>query len=185
MTDDVGARVLGGAAAEFRKLRSLAERAVAQVGDEAMLFRALPPSSNSVAILVKHMGGNLRSRWTDFLAADGEKPWRERDREFVIEPADTWASLRERWDLGWDALLATLASLGPADLARTVRIRGEAHTVLDAIDRALTHAAYHTGQIVLLSRLAAGESWTWLSVPPGATEDFNREMFAKHRSPPA
>lgn len=163
--DDLGRAYLRGVIREFEKQRALAEGAFTQVRDPRALFTAPAGSANSIAVVVKHLGGNLRSRWTDFLDSDGEKPWRNRDGEFTLTAADTWESLRAGWDAGWQTLLASLASLEPADLQRTVRIRGEEHRVLEAIQRALTHAGYHTGQIVLLARLAAGEAWTWLSVP--------------------
>jgi hypothetical protein len=159
------------ASREFRSLKRLVEKALAQVSD-ANFFQALDPESNSVAILVKHLGGNLRSRWTDFLTSDGEKPDRRRDSEFEREPADTRASLLDRWEAGWRALFATLDALRPEDLAREVVIRGEPHSVLRAINRALTHCAVHAGQIVLLSKHLAGPEWQTLSIARGKSEDF-------------
>jgi uncharacterized damage-inducible protein DinB len=156
---------------QFRKLRDLAEKALAQV-DEADWFRTLDPESNSIALVLKHLSGNMRSRWTDFLATDGEKPDRNRDSEFEKEGRDTAASLRARWDEGWRLLFAALEPLGPADLARTVTVRGEPHTVLQAIHRQMTHYAYHVGQVVLLARHFAGPRWNSLSIPKGRSKDF-------------
>jgi hypothetical protein len=158
----------------FRGIKRLAEKAMAQVSDQDF-FAALDPGSNSVAVLVKHVGGSLRSRWTDFLTSDGEKPDRRRDSEFEREPSDTRASLLDRWEEGWRALFATLEALGPDDLSREVFIRGEPYSVMGAINRQLTHCAAHTGQIVLLSKHMAGSSWQTLSIARGKSEDFNRQ----------
>jgi uncharacterized damage-inducible protein DinB len=149
---------------EFYSFRQLAEKAVAQVSDEEY-FRQLDDESNSIAVIVKHLAGNLRSRWTDFLTTDGEKPDRDRDGEFVIESADTRASLEARWQEGWKAAIAALQSLSDEDLKREVRIRAEPHTVLRAINRNLNHLAYHTGQIALLAKHMAGQRWQTLSIP--------------------
>jgi hypothetical protein len=167
--------VLEDARREFRSLRRLAERALDQVS-ERDFFATLDPEANSVAVLVKHLGGNLRSRWTDFLASDGEKPDRRRDAEFEIVPADTRASLMDRWEAGWQALSDTLESLSAADLEREVTIRGEPHTVVKAIHRALAHAGVHIGQIVLLAKHWAGSGWKTLSIPRGQSEEFTRRL---------
>jgi len=156
---------------EFHGLKRLVEKALAQVSD-ANFFQALDPDSNSVAVLVKHLGGNLRSRWTDFLTSDGEKPDRRRDSEFEREPSDTRAGLLDRWEAGWRALFATLEALRPEDLTREVFIRGEPHSVMRAINRALTHCAVHAGQIVLLCKHLAGPAWQTLSIARGKSEDF-------------
>lgn len=163
---------------QFRKMKELAEKALAQVSDEAF-FAQLDPESNSIALIVKHVAGNARSRWTDFLAADGEKPDRGRDSEFIVEPGDTRASLLERWEAAWQALFDALAPLTAADLERTVLIRGEAHTVMQAINRQMAHYAYHLGQIVYLARHYAGSRWQTLSIPRGKSEEFNRTTGAK------
>ena len=160
---------------EFRSLHRLAERALDQV-EEADFFATLDPGSNSLAVLVKHVGGNLRSRWTDFLETDGEKPDRHRDTEFEIGPADTRGSLRERWDAGWQDLFGTLESLSPSDLEKVVTIRGEPHSVVKAIHRALAHAAVHVGQIVFLAKHWSGGAWKTLSIPRGKSEEFNRRL---------
>ncbi len=158
---------------EYRRLKDLAERALAQISEDD-LFHVTDPVSNSVAVVIKHMAGNMRSRWRDFLTSDGEKPDRHRDREFVLDEDDTAAALRASWDQGWELVLAALDSLDPEDLMRSVTIRGEAHTVLQAIQRQHSHYAYHVGQIVHLARSRAGENWTSLTIPRGKSEEFNR-----------
>jgi hypothetical protein len=167
-----GKHFRGNVLVEFRRLKELAEKAIAQVTDEE-LFRLDRPDENSIAIVVKHVAGNLRSRWTDFLTSDGEKPDRNRDAEFVIAQGDARAALMERWEAGWETLFAAIRPLTDADLAAKVRIRGEEHTVVQAIHRQLTHYAYHVGQIVLLARHWAGPRWQTLSVPRGGSSAFN------------
>jgi len=158
---------------EFRRLESLAGKALAQLTDEQ--FFAVPAvGDNSVAVIVKHMGGNLVSRWIDFLSSDGEKPGRDREREFRIEPADTRASLMATWAEGWSALFFALGPLGDADLSRLVSIRGEPLTVMQAINRQLTHYAYHVGQIVYLAKHHCGLAWQSLSIPLGGSAQFNQ-----------
>jgi Protein of unknown function (DUF1572) len=164
----------------FRQSKGLADRAMAQVSDE-QLFLSLGEEENSIAIVVKHMAGNLRSRWTDFLTTDGEKPYRNRDSEFE-EPAATRAALLEDWERGWAALFGTLDELTDADLGRTVRIRGEAHSVMQAINRAYGHCAYHVGQIVLLAKHYAGGSWQALTIPKKKSAEFNRRVAAGEAS---
>jgi Protein of unknown function (DUF1572) len=171
----VESHFLEDAARQLRKYQALAEDALAQVGGED-LFRAPDAESNSIAIVVKHVSGNMHSRWRDFLTSDGEKPDRRRDSEFEIEPADTRASILDRWERGWKLLFETLAALSPADLLRTVTVRGEAHTVMQAINRQLTHYAYHVGQIVYLARLFAGPRWRSLSIPKGKSKQFDVSM---------
>ncbi len=153
----------------FRKHKQMAEQAFGQLGDEEF-FRQPGEGSNSVAIIVKHLAGNLKSRWTDFLTTDGDKPWRDRDGEFVLGPEDSRARLLAAWEEGWDALFRTLNGLGEEDLLRRVTIRGEGHTVLQALDRALTHAAYHTGQILYVARLVRQGGWQWITIPPGQSQ---------------
>jgi hypothetical protein len=164
----------------FRFSKSLAERAMAQVTDE-QLFVTLDPEANSIAIIVKHMAGNMRSRWTDFLTTDGEKPDRNRDREFIDPPA-TRAELLAVWEDGWNCLFAAIEPLTDADLARTVTIRGESHSVLQAINRQLGHLSYHVGQIVLLAKHFAGDHWQSLSVPRNRSAEFNRKVAAGEAS---
>jgi uncharacterized protein DUF1572 len=160
---------------ELRKLKTQAERALAQVED-AQLFAALDAEANSLAVLMKHMAGNMRSRWTDFLTTDGEKLDRKRDTEFEIPPGTTRAEIFRLWEEGWAILLASVDILTPEDLGRTVTIRAEPHTVPQALHRALIHYAYHTGQIVLLAKHHAGEGWKTLSVPRGKSEELNRKL---------
>jgi hypothetical protein len=160
-------------AREFLRTRALAEKAMAQMSDHAY-FAAPDPGTNPVAVIVKHMAGNMRSRWTDFLTTDGEKPDRDRDSEFVLTGEDTRASLTARWEAGWSLLAAALDGLADEDLDRPVAIRGESHTVYQAIHRQLTHYAYHVGQIVLLARHSAGEDWKSLSVPKAGSAAFNQ-----------
>jgi len=170
--DDLGRQYLDDAIRELRKYKAFAERAAAQVEDEAW-FRTRDPEGNSIALVMKHMTGNMRSRWTDFLTTDGEKPDRNRDSEFETEDSDTAASIRERWEDGWARVFAALEALEPDDLGRTVTIRGERHTVLQAINRQLTHYASHVGQIVFLAKHLAGERWQTLSIPRGKSREFD------------
>jgi len=162
---------------ELRSLKRAAERAMAQISDE-QFFAALDAETNSIAVLVKHMSGNMRSRWTDFLTTDGEKPWRDRDAEFRIDPGDTRAALAERWEQGWRILLGSLESLGPADLERTVTIRAEPYTVVGATQRSLSHYSDHIGQIILLAKHFAGTDWKTLSIPRGKSQEHNSEFVA-------
>ena len=162
---------------EFRRLKGLAEGALSQMADDHF-FTTLDPESNSLAAIIKHVAGNLRSRWTDFLTSDGEKPDRRRDTEFVIEPGDTRAALMERWESGWQVLLQAIEPLSPKDLGRTVKIRGEPHTVLKAIQRQVSHYAYHVGQIVFLAKHFAGPRWRTLSIPKGKSDEINAAMRA-------
>lgn len=159
---------------EYRRLKILGERALDQTTDAAF-FAALTPEDNSIAILVRHLSGNMHSRWRDFLTSDGEKPDRDRDSEFVIVGADTRESLMKRWESGWRLLFDAIEPLAPPDLERTVTIRGESLTVLQATLRQLTHYASHIGQIVLLAKHHAGSSWKTLSVPRGQSEQYNRD----------
>lgn len=153
------------AIALFRKHREMAEKALRQIDDE-MFFRRPGAHVNNLAIIVKHLAGNLRSRWTHFLTTDGEKPDRNRNGEFVLGPADTRAALMASWDRGWQILFQALGSLTANDLTRLVAIRGEPHTVVQALNRAMTHAAYHVGQITYLCRMMKPDGWQWITVPP-------------------
>lgn len=164
----------------FRQFKQLGERAMAQVSDE-QLFAVLDEEANSIAIIVKHMTGNMRSRWTDFLTSDGEKPTRNRDSEFVDPPATREALLRD-WEQGWAFLFAALEPLTDADLARTVTIRGEAHSVMQAINRQLAHYPMHVGQIILLAKHYAGAGWQTLSVARNRSAEFNRKVAAGEAS---
>jgi len=164
----------------FRFSKSLAERAMAQVSDE-QLYETLDAEANSIAIVVKHMAGNMRSRWTDFLISDGEKPNRDRDSEFV-DPSATRAELLAVWEDGWKRLFAAIEPLTDADLTRTVTIRGEGHSAMQAINRQLGHLSYHVGQIVLLAKHFASDHWQSLSVPRNQSAEFNRRVIAGEAS---
>ncbi len=157
---------------EFQKLRDLAEAALAQCTDEEFL-RAASTGDNSLALLVKHVAGNQRSRWTRFLDRDGEKPDRDRDSEFELREGDDRSTLMARWAEGWDLLLGTLDRLSETDFDREVRIRGEAHSVAEAIHRQLTHYAYHVGQIVFLAKGWRKDAWQSLSIAKGKSQAFN------------
>jgi len=156
---------------QFRKLKALADGAVAQVREED-LFVTLDPESNSIALVMKHLSGNMRSRWTDFFTTDGEKPDRNRDGEFEAKDEDSSVALRLRWEAGWDLLFGVLAGLRDGDLERTVTVRGEPHTVVQAMHRQVSHYAYHVGQIVLLAKHLAGPRWKSLSIPRGRSKEF-------------
>ena len=168
------------ALAVFRQYKKLAERAMEQVTDED-LFRTLDHEANSIAIIVKHMTGNMRSRWTDFLTTDGEKPDRNRDSEFVDPPA-TRAALLAEWENGWARVFGALEPLTDADLGRKVMIRGEAHSVMQAVNRQLAHYPQHVGQIVLLAKHFACDHWQSLSVPRNRSAEFNRKVSAGEAS---
>ena len=161
----------------FEGNKRLADRAVEQVPDDK-LHIALDANTNSIAVIMKHVAGNLLSRWTDFLATDGEKPWRNRDDEFV-DSFGSRAELLDFWERGWACLLQTLASLKPDDLARTVTIRGEPHSVPLALERSLGHTCYHVGQIVQVARIHAGEKWNTLTIARGASEQFNQANWGQ------
>jgi hypothetical protein len=162
---------LADALLQFRKYKAMAEGALAQVGD-GDYFRTLDTESNSIALIVKHLANNMRSRWTDFLTTDGEKPDRNRDTEFERDAADTRESLRARWEEGWALTFAAIEPLREADLLAEVPIRGQAHTVMQAVHRQLTHYAYHVGQIVFLAKHFAGDRWKSLSIPKGRSKEF-------------
>ena len=179
----LGEHMLGDAIARFRELKGLGDRAMAQVDDTAF-FATSDPEANSIALVVKHVAGNLRSRWRNFLHEDGEKPDRDRDAEFERGPADTRAALLAAWEEGWAILFAELGALGGDDLLRTVTIRHEPHTVVQCIHRQLTHYGYHVGQIVLLARQARGPAWTALSIPRRQSGEFNATMQERHRGRP-
>ena len=156
----------------FRGYKKLAEGAIEQVADEDF-FRALDEEANSIAVIIKHMVGNMLSRWTDFLTTDGEKPDRNRDMEFVLTPEATRAELLARWERGWECVFAAVESLQPEDLMRTVLIRGEEYTVVKAINRQMTHYGYHIGQIVFLAKHFKSQEWKSLSIPRNRSAEFN------------
>lgn len=161
--------------ASFRAYKKLAEKALAQLKDEEY-FVTLDAESNSIAVIMKHMAGNMISRWTDFLTTDGEKPDRNRDLEFVIVPEATKESLLAYWEKGWACLFEALEPLQPEELGRRVFIRGEEHTVVQAINRQMTHYAYHIGQIVFLAKHYRSNEWKSLSVPKNRSAGFNEYL---------
>jgi uncharacterized damage-inducible protein DinB len=164
----------------FRQLKKQGERAIAQVSDE-QLFQELHDGSNSIAIIVKHMVGNMRSRWVDFLTTDGEKPNRNRDSEFEDPPA-TREELLKLWEEGWGHVFAALEPLKDEDLGRTVTIRTEAHSVMQAVNRQIAHYAMHTGQIIMLAKHFAHDQWQSLSIPRNRSAEFNRKVTAGESS---
>ena len=166
--------------AVFRYYKNLAERAMAQVTDE-QLVAVLDSEMNSISQIVKHMAGNMRSRWTDFLTSDGEKPDRNRDSEFVDPPA-TRAAVLALWEEGWGYVFSALEPLSESDLQRTVTIRGEAHSVMQAINRQVAHYSYHCGQIVVVAKHFKNTEWQSLSVPRGQSAGFNRRVLAGEAS---
>jgi hypothetical protein len=172
---DIGAEFVTAAINAFEANKKLADRAVAQVDDER-LHIALDANTNSIAVIMKHVAGNLRSRWTDFLTSDGEKPGRNRDDEFV-DAFKSRAEILECWERGFAVLFGTLRSLTAEDLAKTVMIRGEAHSVPLALERSLGHTCYHIGQIVHVARIQVGEKWNTLTIPRGQSEQFNQKVW--------
>jgi hypothetical protein len=160
----------------FRQYKKLAERAIEQVKDEE-LFAEIDRENNSIAIIVKHMAGNMRSRFRDFLTTDGEKPDRNRDSEF-IDPPKTREALMKIWEAGWSEVFDAIEALSEADLPRTVTIRGEAHSVMQAIHRQIAHYSYHCGQIVLLAKHFRGDSWKPLTIPRGKSAEFLQRVMA-------
>jgi hypothetical protein len=161
----------------FQSYKTMGENTFAQLSDKD-LFWQYNAESNSIAIIVQHMAGNMLSRWTDFLTTDGEKLWRTRDSEFETKIA-TREELLRQWNAGWDCLLNTLNSLTDDDLHKTVLIRNEPHGVIDAINRQLSHYPYHVGQIVFIGKMLSGEKWQSLSIAKGQSETFNAQMFNK------
>lgn len=172
MDDAVGQNYLDDALANFRDYKRLAEKAFAQLGEKEF-FVNLDEEGNSVAIIIKHITGNMFSRWTDFLSTDGEKPDRNRDMEFVLGPETTKDELISQWESGWAKVFEAIEPLQPADLARQVFIRGKAHTVVEAITRQLTHYASHIGQIIFLAKHLRSTEWQTLSIPRNRSADFN------------
>lgn len=170
---DAATHYLEEARRQLRGHKRMGEGAMAQLRDEDF-FVTLDPEANSVAILVKHLAGNMRSRFTDFLISDGEKPNRFRDREFEISPATTRGEVMSWWEEGWTCVFSAIDPLNPEDVMRTVTIRGEPHTVLQAINRQIAHYAQHIGQIVFLAKHLRSSNWKTLSIPRGKSEEFNQ-----------
>jgi hypothetical protein len=165
----------------LRRYKTLAERALEQVSDD-QFFTVLDDETNSLAVIVQHIAGNLRSRWTDFLTTDGEKPDRDRDREFE-NVATSRADLLARWQEGWDCLFTALESLSEADLTRSVTIRTEPHSVMQAINRTLIHYSYHCGQIVFLAKHLQHRDWKSLSIPRGGSTQYNQRVASSKTTP--
>ena len=163
---------------QFRGCKRLAEGAMTQLKDEELLL-ALDTESNSIAVIVKHLAGNMRSRFTDFLTSDGEKPDRRRDQEFEMGSELTRAEILRTWENGWVHVFSALEALKPEDVMRTVTIRGEPHSVLQALNRQVAHYSYHVGQIVFLAKHFRSNEWRSLSVPRGKSEEFNAQMATK------
>jgi hypothetical protein len=180
------ARYLDEAFRAFRGYRRMAEGAMSQLSD--LEFFHLPdPESNSIALIVKHIAGNLRSRWTEFLTSDGEKPDRDRDQEFILTSTDTREELMRRWEKSWETVFNSIQALKPEDITRTVYIRREPHTVLQATNRSMLHTSYHVGQILYLGKHLRGTQWKTLSIPKGMSAQVNaqrpedRKAISPHR----
>lgn len=178
MTPDVRAAYLEEMLRGMRGHKRLAEGAFDQLRDHEF-FEQLDDEANSVAILIKHISGNLRSRFRDFLTSDGEKPDRHRDQEFIVDPPPSREELMRWWEEGWKYCLDAIAALRTEDVGRTVTIRQQPHTVVQALNRSFGHMAYHVGQIVLLAKHIRGREWKSLSVPRGKSEEFNAEMTSR------
>ena len=172
MNTQLGQHYLDDALYTFGYYKQLAERAFAQIGDEDF-FRTIDDESNSIAVNLKHLAGNMFSRWTDFLTTDGEKPERNRDMEFVMAPETTRQEMIDYWERGWQCTFQAIEPLTPDDLMRTVKIRGQAHTVVQAINRQLAHYAYHVGQIVYLAKHFKSNDWQSLSIPKNKSVEIS------------
>ena len=178
MNQPIARQYLDDAIVSFRAYKKLAEKALDQITDEEF-FATIDEESNSVAVIMKHLAGNMLSRWTDFLTSDGEKPDRNRDMEFVIEPQTTKGDLVAYWDRGWTCVFAALDPLQPEDFDRKVLIRGKEHTIVQAVNRQLTHYAYHIGQIVFLAKHFRSAEWQSLSIPKNRSAEFNKYLEQK------
>ena len=174
-SEPLSQQYLADALSAFRSYKKLAEKAFDQLGDEEF-FVTLDQESNSIAVIMNHIAGNMISRWTDFLNSDGEKPDRNRDMEFVVDPETDKASLMAYWERGWKCLFTALEPLRPEDFQKKVLIRGEEHSIIQAVNRQLTHYAYHIGQIVFLAKHFRSAEWTSLSIPRNRSAEFNRKV---------
>lgn len=181
---DVALAVINGSISAFRSNKGWADKAISQVSDDK-LHVALDSNTNSIAVIMKHVAGNLLSRWTDFLTTDGEKPWRNRDEEFV-DTFGTREQLIAYWESGWTTLFNSLSTLTFSDLSKSVTIRGEVHSVPLAMQRSLAHTTYHVGQIMLISRVLAGDNWTTITIPRGGSTSFNQQVWGAghYQTPP-
>ena len=180
MTTELISNYHSDALTSFRNYKKLAERAIEQVSDEEF-FATIDGEANSIALIVKHIAGNLRSRWRDFLTSDGEKPDRDRDTEFEII-GDSRDGLMKYWEDGWQTLFDAIDPLTPDDFSKTITIRGEPHSVVEAINRQLTHYSYHIGQIVLLAKHFRSTEWKTLSVPRNRSAEFNQYLAEKQEA---
>lgn len=178
---NTGAAFLSDALRTFRGYKTRTEKAFAQLRPEDW-FRLIDPEANSIAIIVKHLAGNMRSRWTDFLTTDGDKPNRKRDTEFIMDSSTTPEQIREWWETGWGLVFAAIEPLTADDLEKIVTIRGQEHTVMEAINRQLTHYAEHIGQIIMLAKHFRGAEWKSLSIPKGQSEAFTVAHEAKRQT---
>jgi hypothetical protein len=183
MNSDLAAHYLEEARRQMKGHKHLGEGALSQLRD-ADFFVALDKESNSIAVIVKHLAGNMRSRFVDFLTTDGEKPDRSRDQEFELSPSTTRAEVVAWWEAGWGHVMSALDGLQPEDVSKTVFIRHEPHSVLQAINRQIAHYAYHVGQLVFLAKHLHADEWRTLSVPRGKSEEFNRKMAEQKASQP-
>ena len=175
--DDIRSTIISSAVAVFTNNKAWADKAIVQLSDNK-LHVALDQNTNSVAVIMKHVAGNLLSRWTDFLTTDGEKPWRNRDDEFV-DAFKSRAEVLDYWERGWNCLFDALERLEPDDLSKTVPIRGEPHSVPLAIHRSLAHCGYHAGQIIMIARILVGEKWETITISRGESATYNRNVWGK------
>ncbi len=181
---DVALAMINGSISAFRSNKGWADKAIAQLSDDK-LHVALDANTNSIAVIMKHVAGNLLSRWTDFLTTDGEKSWRNRDDEFV-DTFENRDQLISYWESGWKTLFDSLSVLSGEDLGKNVTIRGELHSVPLAMQRSLAHTTYHIGQIILISRILAGDNWTTITIPRGGSSNFNQRVWGAghYQTPP-
>jgi Protein of unknown function (DUF1572) len=175
MNEELAKHYLDDALGSFRAYKKLAENAIEQVNDEEF-FITIDAEANSIALIIKHIAGNLMSRWTDFLTSDGEKPDRNRDMEFVLASDNSKEVLLAYWERGWQTLFSALEPLQPSDFEKTVKIRGQEHTIVQAINRQLTHYSYHIGQIVFLAKHFRSSDWKSLSIPRNRSAEFNATL---------
>jgi hypothetical protein len=178
MSQSFTEQYLADAISWFRAYKELGERALVQVSNEE-LFTKLDNESNSIAVIMKHLTGNMSSRWTDFLTSDGEKPGRNRDLEFVVETETSRDELMASWQSAWAVVFRALEPITEDDFKKTITVRGEQHTVIQAINRQMTHYAYHVGQIVFLAKHFRGSQWKSLSVPRNRSQEFNQYLASK------
>jgi hypothetical protein len=181
---DVALAVINGSISAFRSNKGWADKAISQVSDDK-LHVAHDANTNSIAVIMKHVAGNLLSRWTDFLTTDGEKSWRNRDDEFV-DTFENRDQLITYWESGWKTLFDSLSALSGEDLGKNVTIRGELHSAPLAMQRSLAHTTYHIGQIILISRILAGDNWTTITIPRGGSSNFNQRVWGAghYQTPP-